>query len=1130
MRTGWPLIFILMLTCIFAWQGARGATHEEIYARVWVTSTEEKARLFGERGLDIDGAGPDWVDVVLDSRLLQELQEKGYNVEVVYRTPEERNIALFGKDWDRQFHSYSELVTEMLQAASDHPGIVILDTLGYSVQGRMILGAKVSDNPAAEENEPEFRIIGNHHGNEYMSVEMGLLMLEYLTDNYGSDPQVTHLVNDMETWIIPMMNPDGRTLGTRGNWNGVDLNRDYGYMWDYLTPGMFSQPETRAIREHGMKHNFSISLSFHTSGDIVNFVWNYKDFPVADSAFIVDISEEYGSFNGYWVTEGYQWYVTNGDCNDWSYGSRTSLDATIETANNNITNVWNLNRPGMLAMMERTDDGVRGVITDASTGEPVDGMVRCMEWGLPVYTDPIMGDYQKNLLPGTYTLRFSANGYLDSLVSGVAVSGGSPTILNVALNRGMDQYALHVISCYFYDPYSYPNQYPNNPTNASAALGLPDGIYASLGKGGHVELDMGENAYIQDVEGNDFTVYEVDSNDGYNVYWSDVPYGGTWNYIGAGYGTSAFDISSLPVDSVRYIKIVDDNDGSATEMYPGCDIDAVTHPRPITGAYVMFRSYRIDDDQSGQSQGDGDGNVDLGESIEFTVVLENTGDSTAFDAEATLRTDHPEVAIVDSQQTFGDIAAGDTAASLGPFVFSVSADIGDGELIPFELDITATNGAWRSEGPDILAHAPILVYHSLETEEVVGNSNGEVDAGETHNITVTLKNEGGQDGQQVQAELVSGDQYVTVISATSSYPDMPPGATGAALSPYQIETHEESPVGYSAPLVLNIDASGPYAAVDTFILVIGKKPILFVDDDGGEAYEDYFLYALDSVGVGYEVWTYESQGCPDDTILALYQAVVWSTGEDYGSISNPATLNDTDQARLTDYLNQGGCLFLSSQDLLLDNDPNTFITDYLHVAGHDDDESVVSVSGISDDTVSDGMSFSLSYPFFNFSDFIVAGTGATAIFYATGKGPAAHRPGLQQDESTGAGLVSPVDYCALRYPASGPSPYKVVFLAFPFEAVPQAGSYPDNSYTLMRRIMSWFGVIRGSEEFLRGDANGDWTIGIGDAIYILNYLFKGDPAPVPYEAGDADCDGTVTLGDAVYLLNYLFKNGPPPGC
>ncbi len=64
----------------------------------------------------------------------------------------------------------------------------------------------------------------------------------------------------------------------------------------------------------------------------------------------------------------------------------------------------------------------------------------------------------------------------------------------------------------------------------------------------------------------------------------------------------------------------------------------------------------------------------------------------------------------------------------------------------------------------------------------------------------------------------------------------------------------------------------------------------------------------------------------------------------------------------------------------------------------------------------------------------------------------------------------------------------------------------------------------------RGDANADGTIDLGDAVYILNYLFKGGPPPNPPDSGDANCDGMVELGDAIYLLNYLFKGGPPPGC
>lgn len=66
--------------------------------------------------------------------------------------------------------------------------------------------------------------------------------------------------------------------------------------------------------------------------------------------------------------------------------------------------------------------------------------------------------------------------------------------------------------------------------------------------------------------------------------------------------------------------------------------------------------------------------------------------------------------------------------------------------------------------------------------------------------------------------------------------------------------------------------------------------------------------------------------------------------------------------------------------------------------------------------------------------------------------------------------------------------------------------------------------------FICGDANGDGVMDLGDAIFLLNYLFKSGVAPDPLWTGDCNCDETVDLGDAVYLLNYLFKGGPPPSC
>ena len=65
-----------------------------------------------------------------------------------------------------------------------------------------------------------------------------------------------------------------------------------------------------------------------------------------------------------------------------------------------------------------------------------------------------------------------------------------------------------------------------------------------------------------------------------------------------------------------------------------------------------------------------------------------------------------------------------------------------------------------------------------------------------------------------------------------------------------------------------------------------------------------------------------------------------------------------------------------------------------------------------------------------------------------------------------------------------------------------------------------------------GDANGDGDPNVGDAVYLINYVFKGGPAPDPVCAGDTNGDGDANVGDAVYLINYVFKGGPAPheGC
>jgi ankyrin repeat protein len=65
-------------------------------------------------------------------------------------------------------------------------------------------------------------------------------------------------------------------------------------------------------------------------------------------------------------------------------------------------------------------------------------------------------------------------------------------------------------------------------------------------------------------------------------------------------------------------------------------------------------------------------------------------------------------------------------------------------------------------------------------------------------------------------------------------------------------------------------------------------------------------------------------------------------------------------------------------------------------------------------------------------------------------------------------------------------------------------------------------------EHLRGDANMDGKKTVSDVVFLINYLFKGGPAPNPVYLGDVNCDGKTTVSDVVYLINYLFKGGSAP--
>jgi len=349
------------------------------------------------------------------------------------------------------YHTHSQIGAILYQTMVDHPSIADTFIIGNTVQGRPIWGIRISDNIGSEEAEPEVRMASTIHGNEPPGLELLLYLVEFLTDEYATDPDAANLVDNFEMHIIPCLNPDGLVAGTRRNANNVDLNRNYPVPdGSPGEDGTYSeQVETIALKNHGFAHNFVISENGHSGALVVNYPWDYTYTLAPDDAAIIQMSLEYSTYNlpmyngsfFHGITNGAQWYVAKGSLQDWSYQETGCIDVTIECSNSyqpppsSLDSLWLIdNKQSFIHWIRSARYGVNGVVTGSDTGLPLDATVAVAGISKRVYTDPDFGDYYKLLDTGTYDITYSASGYLDHTEYGVSVTWGTPVVLDVQLD------------------------------------------------------------------------------------------------------------------------------------------------------------------------------------------------------------------------------------------------------------------------------------------------------------------------------------------------------------------------------------------------------------------------------------------------------------------------------------------------------------------------------------------------------------------------------------------------------------------------------------------------------------------------------------------------------------------------
>ena len=306
------------------------------------------------------------------------------------------------------YHSYNSMTELLGNISNQYSEIISLSSIGTTYEGRSIWMVKISDNPLIEENEPAVLFMGAHHGNEKLSFESLIFFIEYVAEAYQlenidndedgnideddfdgldndqdgfidedpSEMRLRELVDNTEIFVIPMVNPDGVEYDWRKNREpnygsfgrddeitsyGVDLNRNYDYMWylpfllpvNYLLPIIindqswnyrgehaFSEIETQSVRDFVQGHdNIKISLSYHSYSEIILYPWMHTSLPTPDEEIFISIGENISKIDGYellihgWSDREYiipRFGGTIGTSENWLYATQGIISFTME--------------------------------------------------------------------------------------------------------------------------------------------------------------------------------------------------------------------------------------------------------------------------------------------------------------------------------------------------------------------------------------------------------------------------------------------------------------------------------------------------------------------------------------------------------------------------------------------------------------------------------------------------------------------------------------------------------------------------------------------------------------------------------------------------------------------------------
>lgn len=365
-----------------------------------------------------------------------------------------------------KYPTYEGYLKLMESFANDYPEICKLHEIGESVKKRKLLVLQMSKNVEERECEPKFFHSSTIHGDETAGYMLTLRMAQYLLTNYGKDEQATNLLDSIELWLCPLMNPDGTYNGgnstvqraKRTNAKGQDLNRDYPPPPSSgIKQAQYkAQPETNACMAFEKKHNFVMSIDNHGGIEAAFYPWSIKSTKTVDVDWFILVCKQYadlvhevsgsGHFTGAGGDGVGNWYKdmykSVGTRPDWQYHYRHCREVTVELSRqktlseSNFNKWWDYHKNATLTFYRQMFNGIRGTVTDSITGVGLPAKVYIENHDKDsshVYADLPHGNYYRPIIAGTYSITFSCKDYFPRTISGMQVKNNAATILDVKL-------------------------------------------------------------------------------------------------------------------------------------------------------------------------------------------------------------------------------------------------------------------------------------------------------------------------------------------------------------------------------------------------------------------------------------------------------------------------------------------------------------------------------------------------------------------------------------------------------------------------------------------------------------------------------------------------------------------------